>query len=58
MDEIWNKGTSFPDTKYYYGEPDHSKNILFWNMAASFLHKSFVEKESVNIYLFMHQNVV
>ena len=23
MDEIWNKGTSFPDTKYYYGEPDH-----------------------------------
>jgi hypothetical protein len=27
IDEIWNKGTSFPDTKYYYGEPDHSKRI-------------------------------
>ena len=35
MDEIWNKGTSFPDTKYYYGEPDHSKKIttglvIYW----------------------------
>lgn len=27
MDEIWNKETSFPDTKFYYGEPDNSKRI-------------------------------
>lgn len=29
IDEVWNKGTAFPDTKYYYGEPDHSKKILY-----------------------------
>lgn len=28
IDEVWNKGTSFLDTKYYYGEPDHSEKTI------------------------------
>ena len=33
MDHIWNKGTSFPDTKYYYGEPKNSMNLFLENIA-------------------------
>ncbi|XP_046849923.1 uncharacterized protein LOC124443513 [Xenia sp. Carnegie-2017] len=48
MDHIWNKGTSFPDTKYYYGEPKNivrsMKEVMKMEFSSNNLHRGLGEK--------------
>ncbi|CAB4005826.1 Thioredoxin domain-containing 12, partial [Paramuricea clavata] len=48
MDEIWNKETSFPDNKYYYGEPDHivrsMKLVMEMEFSSNNRHRGFGER--------------